>query len=161
MWDEITRLAAERITILLTTHYLEEADRLAERLVIVDRGRVIAEGSPEQLKAELHGDAVHVELAGDAGDAGDGTIATALEPLGDIREVVLDGRSLRARTDDGARAVPVLLQALDANGIAVDSVTIARPSLDDVYLRHTGRRFTDADREGETPQSTETQEVRA
>jgi ABC-2 type transport system ATP-binding protein len=160
MWEEITRLAQEqRITILLTTHYLEEADKLAQRLVIVDRGRVIAEGSPEQLKAELHGDAVFVELADEATD---GAVMSALGRLGDVRDVAMDGRRLRARTDDGARAVPVLLQALDAHGIQADSVTVARPSLDDVYLRHTGRRFTDADREGEAgPKITERQEVPA
>jgi ABC-2 type transport system ATP-binding protein len=146
MWDEIARLARDQhISILLTTHYLEEADHLAERLVIVDRGRVVAEGTPEQLKGELRGDAVQVELTdGQLDDR----LAGALERLGDVREVTVEGRTLRARTDDGARAVPVLLQALDSHGIRAASVTVARPSLDDVYLRHTGRRFTDADREG-------------
>jgi ABC-2 type transport system ATP-binding protein len=159
MWDEITRLAEEhRITILLTTHYLEEADNLAEHLVIVDRGRVVAEGTPEQLKGQLHGDAVHVELAEAETD---GRVAAALERLGDVRDVVVEGRTLHARTDDGARAVPVVLQALDAHGIRAASVTVARPSLDDVYLRHTGRRFTEADREGETPPVAEKQEARA
>jgi ABC-2 type transport system ATP-binding protein len=146
MWEEIARLARDQhISILLTTHYLEEADHLAERLVIVDRGRVVAEGTPEQLKGELRGDAVQVELTDGQRDA---RLAAALERLGDVREVTIEGRTLRARTDDGARAVPVLLQALDSHGIRAASVTVARPSLDDVYLRHTGRRFTDADREG-------------
>ncbi len=146
MWEEITRLAREqRITILLTTHYLEEADRLAERLVIVDRGTVVAEGTPEQLKGELRGDTLHVELADGHRD---GSVMGALERLGDVREVALDGRILRARTDDGARAVPVVLQALEAQGIRAASVTVSRPSLDDVYLRHTGRSFSEADREG-------------
>ncbi|HEX6230319.1 MAG TPA: ATP-binding cassette domain-containing protein, partial [Actinomycetota bacterium] len=143
MWQEITRLATERgLTILLTTHYLEEADRLAQRLVIVDRGRIVAEGTPHQLKGELKGDAVHVELA-DGGS--DGRVMSALRRLGDIRDVQVDGRSLRARADDGARAVPVVLQALEAHDIPVASVTVARPSLDDVYLRHTGRSFTEAE----------------
>ena len=146
MWEEITRLATERgLTILLTTHYLEEADRLAQRLVIVDRGRIVAEGTPHELKGELKGDAVHLELADGQTD---GRVISALERLGEIRDVQVDGRSLRARADDGARAVPLVLQALEAHEIPVASVTISRPSLDDVYLRHTGRSFQEAESEG-------------
>jgi ABC-2 type transport system ATP-binding protein len=140
MWAEIAHLsAAEGLTILLTTHYLEEADRLAGRLAIVDRGRVVAEGSPNELKGELRGDAIHVEL----GDPeADGRAAAALDRVPGVWEVAVEGRSLRARTGDGSAAVPAVLQALEAGGIRVASVTIARPSLDDVYLRHTGRSFT-------------------
>jgi ABC-2 type transport system ATP-binding protein len=140
MWAEIAHLsAAEGLTILLTTHYLEEADRLAGRLAIVDRGRVVAEGSPNELKGELRGDAIHVEL----GDPeADGRATGALDRVPGIWEVAVEGRSLRARTGDGSAAVPAVLQALEAGGIRVASVTIARPSLDDVYLRHTGRSFT-------------------
>jgi ABC-2 type transport system ATP-binding protein len=149
MWRLIEGLAAEQgVTVLLTTHYLEEADRLASRLAIVDRGRVVAEGSPEELKAELRGDAIQVELAG--GDP-DGAAGLALERLPGVAELALDGRQLRARVDDGARAVPGVLAALEATGLEVASVTVARPSLDDVYLRHTGRAFADADRNGAGP----------
>jgi ABC-2 type transport system ATP-binding protein len=144
MWTEIERLAGEEgLTILLTTHYLEEADRLARRMAIVDRGRVVAQGSPEELKSELHGDAVHIEL--DAIET-NGRVTAALADLNYVRDVVVDhGRLLHARTDNGARAVPVMLQALEAHGVPVVSVTVARPSLDDVYLKYTGRRFEDAD----------------
>ena len=140
MWAEIAHLSAgEGLTILLTTHYLEEADRLAGRLAIVDRGRVVAEGSPNELKGELRGDAIHVEL----GDPeADGRASAALDRVPGIWEVAVEGRSLRARTGDGSAAVPAVLQALEAGGVRVASVTIARPSLDDVYLRHTGRSFT-------------------
>ena len=140
MWAEIAHLSgAEGLTILLTTHYLEEADRLAGRLAIVDRGRVVAEGSPNELKGELRGDAIHVEL----GDPGaDGRAGAALDRVPGVWEVAVEGRSLRARTGDGSAAVPAVLQALEAGGIRVASVTIARPSLDDVYLRHTGRSLT-------------------
>jgi ABC-2 type transport system ATP-binding protein len=138
MWHEIQRLARdEGLSILLTTHYLEEADRLASDLAIVDRGRVVAGGSPERLKAELRGDAIHVEL----GFAAEGAVTAALEPLAGIRELVVDGTALRARADEGARAVPVVLAALEARGVDVASVTVSRPSLDDVYLRHAGRSF--------------------
>ncbi len=137
MWAEIAHLAAaEGLTILLTTHYLEEADRLAGRLAIVDRGRVVAEGSPNELKGELRGDAIQVELSDPAPD---GRAHAALDRVPGVWEVIVEGRSLRARTDDGSAAVPAVLQALEAGGVRVASVTIARPSLDDVYLRHTGR----------------------
>jgi ABC-2 type transport system ATP-binding protein len=145
MWDEIARLAnEEHLTILLTTHYLEEADELTKRLVIIDRGRIVAEGTPDELKGGMKGDAVHVELEQIGAD---GDVVRALETIGDIREVTVDGRMLRARSDDGARAVPVVLQALEARGVGVTSVTVSRPSLDDVYLEHTGRSFTDAESE--------------
>jgi ABC-2 type transport system ATP-binding protein len=141
MWHEIERLGRdEGITVLLTTHYLEEADRLAADLAIVDRGRVVASGSPDSLKRELRGDAVQVELDSELNGAREG-----LERLSGLREVTIDGRTLRARADDGARAVPAVLATLDSHGVAVASVTVARPSLDDVYLRYTGRTFGEAD----------------
>jgi ABC-2 type transport system ATP-binding protein len=143
MWKEISRLKEEEgLTILLTTHYLEEADQLASALAIVDRGRVVAQGAPEQLKASLEGDAVHVEL----GDVSvNGNVSSALAAVGGLREVQVDGRSLHARADDGARAVPAVLAALDSHAIPVASVTVARPSLDDVYLRFAGRSFAAAE----------------
>jgi ABC-2 type transport system ATP-binding protein len=145
MWAEIAHLSgAEGLTILLTTHYLEEADRLAGRLAIIDRGRVVAQGSPNELKGQLRGDAIQVEL-GDPET--NGRASAALHRVPGVWEVAIEGRSLRARTDDGSAAVPAVLQALEAGGVRVASVTIARPSLDDVYLRHTGRSFA---RSGET-----------
>ncbi len=148
MWTEIERLSGEEgLTILLTTHYLEEADRLAGQLAIVDEGKVVAQGSPEELKSELHGDAVHVELGESETD---GRVAAALAQIAEVHDVVVDeGRLLHARADNGARAVPVVLQALEAHGVSVASVTVARPSLDDVYLMHTGRRFEQADKAAE------------
>jgi ABC-2 type transport system ATP-binding protein len=138
MWQEIESLAGEHgVTVLLTTHYMEEADRLAARLAIVDQGEIVAEGSPDELKRELRGDSVHVELAA----AANGGARAALDRVQTIREIVFDGRSLHARSDDGARAVPGVLSALDAHGVPVASVTVARPSLEDVYLRHAGRTF--------------------
>ena len=138
MWAEIERLAREeRMTILLTTHYLEEADRLASQLAIVDRGRIVARGTPDELKAELEGDAVQVELSEDD----NGVARTALERIGGLGEVLVEGRRLHARAADGAAAIPAALAALDAVGVRAASVTLARPSLDDVYLRHAGRAY--------------------
>jgi ABC-2 type transport system ATP-binding protein len=139
MWAEIGRLSAdEQMTVLLTTHYLDEADHLADRLAIVDDGRVVVEGTPDELKSELLGDAVHVEVAEQA-MARDAQLA--LDRVLGLREITVDGATLRARADSGARAVPSVLGALDDAGIEVASVTVARPSLDDVYLRYAGRAF--------------------
>ncbi|WP_034277742.1 daunorubicin resistance protein DrrA family ABC transporter ATP-binding protein [Actinospica robiniae] len=143
MWEQIRALAWDQgLTILLTTHYLEEADELARSLAIVDQGRIVIEGSPDELKAELEGDAVSLELA--QGADPDKALAVAGAP-GRLTDVVVDGLLLRGRSGDGAGAVPALLAALEAVEITVASVTVARPSLDDVYLRHTGRSFTAAE----------------
>jgi ABC-2 type transport system ATP-binding protein len=152
LWEEIGRLSGEEgLTILLTTHYLEEADRLASRLAIIDRGRVVAEGTPEALKGELRGDAIQVELAETAAHGGpNGRVERALGTLEGVREVAVEGRLLRARVDSGATAVPVVLGALESAGVKVASVTVARPSLDDVYLRYAGRSFSQAESEADT-----------
>ncbi|WP_329341130.1 ATP-binding cassette domain-containing protein [Streptomyces sp. NBC_00663] len=142
MWDEIGRLAGEEgLTILLTTHYLEEADRLADRVAIVDRGRVVVEGTPDALKGELRGDAVHLELRATVGEAGRTLLKGALGGLPGVHEVLMDGRRASVRADDGADAMPALLGALERAGVGVAAATVARPSLDDVYLRYTGRRY--------------------
>jgi ABC-2 type transport system ATP-binding protein len=142
MWAEVSRLARlEHTTVLLTTHYLDEADQLADRLAIIDRGRVVAEGSPDDLKAELHGDRVVLEIQ----DPASGALAVErLTSIPSMTEIVQDGRSVRARTGEGASIVPVALRALEDAGIPVSSATLARPSLDDVYLRHAGRTYAEA-----------------
>ncbi len=145
MWGELERLAAEGdLTILLTTHYLEEADRLADRLAILSRGKVVVEGTPEELKQGLRGDSVTVEL-------GDGRATDAeavVRSLAVVHGATLDGRVLRTRVEDGGTAVPGILSALEGRGIPVASVTVSRPSLDDVYLHYTGRDFRREDEEG-------------
>jgi ABC-2 type transport system ATP-binding protein len=158
MWQEIERLTHEEgLTILLTTHYLEEADQLAASLAILDRGKVVATGSPEALKKELEGDTIHVELREDAPD---GTIRAALEGVAGIRQLDHDVSCLRARVEHGATAVPLVLQALESKGLAVDSVSVSRPSLDDVYMRYTGREFARADEEGARKQTPPGEEKR-
>ena len=146
MWEEVQRLAAqESLTILLTTHYLEEADQLADRLAIVSRGRIIVEGTPEELKRGLQGELVTVELQdGQAGDA-----IAVVERFEGARETAADGQQVRTRVPNGAQAIPALLSALEGAGIAVASVATSRPSLDDVYLHYTGREFSADDAEGQ------------
>jgi ABC-2 type transport system ATP-binding protein len=138
LWREIERLAGEELmTILLTTHYMDEADRLASRVAIVDRGRIVTEGTPAGLKRDLKGDAIQIELA----EAVGADARLALEGLAEIDEVTLEGHTLRALARDGAAAIPAVLAALEAGGVRATSVTVARPSLEEVYLRHAGRAF--------------------
>jgi ABC-2 type transport system ATP-binding protein len=145
MWEELERLAAaERLTILLTTHYLEEADRLAHRVAIVSRGRVVVEGLPEELKRELRGDAIAVELADGHTDRALSVVAA----LPDVFEALAEGGRVLARVERGAESVPGVLAALDAAGVPARSVTVSRPSLEDVYLHHTGRDFRADDAAG-------------
>ena len=143
LWAEIHRLATgDGVSVLLTTHYLDEADHVAQRVAIVDAGRLVIEGTPDQLKSQLHGDALSIQLDAAA------IVVDALRALssqtGRLRDVTSEGRTLHARVDDGARALPGVLAALDAAGVIVATVTVSRPSLDDVYLSHTGRSFSAA-----------------
>ncbi len=143
MWDEVSRLAAaESLTILLTTHYLEEADQLADRLAIVSQGKIVVEGTPLELKAGLQGDAVHVELDASAVEQA----KTVLAGVGARPEQVIDGRTVVTRVEHGGRALPGIISALEGAGISVESVSLSRPSLDDVYLHFTGRDFQSEDR---------------
>jgi ABC-2 type transport system ATP-binding protein len=107
-------------------------------VAIVDQGRIRVQGSPDSLKAELRGDTITLGLAG----APDGNAAIArVESVPGVVDVTLADGVLRARAEAGARAVPLILAALDQSGVDVASATVARPSLDDVYLRHVGRAF--------------------
>jgi ABC-2 type transport system ATP-binding protein len=145
MWVEVQRLAEqERLTILLTTHYLEEADQLADRLAIVSRGRVVVEGTPGELKSGLQGELVSVELQ-------DGQVENAraiVERVEGASQTLAEGQHVHTRVPNGAQAIPALLGALDEAGIPVVSVTTSRPSLDDVYLHYTGRDFASEDEAG-------------
>ncbi len=140
MWGEVERLARqESLTILLTTHYLEEADQLANRLAIVSRGQVVVEGTPTDLKRGLQGELVTVELSEADGRAGEAVGVVARFP--GARETNIEGLHVHTRVPNGAQAIPTLLASLDSAGIPVASVTTSRPSLDDVYLHYTGREF--------------------
>jgi ABC-2 type transport system ATP-binding protein len=143
MWTYIASLAAdEQMTIWITTHYMDEADTLTGHLAIVDRGHIVASGSPDELKREVSGDALHIDLIDHGSDA-----VAVLERIEGVGEIELDGRLLRARARDGAAALPAVLSALDGQQIGVASVKVARPSLDDVYLRFAGRAFEQAENE--------------
>ncbi|HKK08906.1 MAG TPA: DUF4162 domain-containing protein, partial [Gemmatimonadota bacterium] len=122
-----------------------EADRLSRRLAIVDHGRIVARGTPDELKARLQGDRVTVELAEGADPD---RAAEQLDALPASGEIVTEGRLLHVQVSNGARAVPGIVAALEDAGIEVAQVALARPSLDDVYLRATGQSFETADAAG-------------
>ncbi len=145
MWAEIRRLSgAEALTVVLTTHYMEEADRLADELLIVNDGRAVVQGTPEQLKLALHGDSVRVSLIEPDPDA----VRAAVSGLAGLRDVVVEasgvGGTLAARTDDASAAVGSVIAALDAAGIRYGQVAASHPTLDDVYLHFVGHTFGDA-----------------
>ncbi|MFD7903334.1 ATP-binding cassette domain-containing protein [Kitasatospora sp. NPDC059747] len=139
VWAEIKRLRSEGMTVVVTTHYLDEADALCDRVAIVDHGRVVAEGTPEALKREISGDVVLVGLA----DTTEGAAERAAEVLRTqpyLHRLELRGEDgLRLYLDDGAAAIPRLLRALDGAGVTPGTVQLQRPSLDDVFLARTGR----------------------
>ncbi len=135
LWEVVEALVGAGTTVLLTTQYLEEADRLASRLALIDHGRVIAGGTPAELKASLGGSALVVRLA-DAGQAA--TAAGALTGLGSGPVTVADG-TVRLPVDDPGAALSGLVRRLDAAGVTVRGVEIVEPTLDDVFLTLTGR----------------------
>jgi ABC-2 type transport system ATP-binding protein len=139
LWEQIRILRREHgITIVLTTHYLEEADQMAERVVIVDQGRVIAAGTADGLKAELAGDWIQVTTA-DTDGAG---IATRVaDQLPGAGEVTCDGQTVKVRIADAEAALPAYLRLLDRAAVTVVRAAVRRPSLDDVFINLTGRRI--------------------
>lgn len=136
-------------TVFLTTHYLDEADALCDRIFVIDEGRIVAEGSPDGLKRRVSGDVVTIEVAdaAQAERAGRLLCDGAGREAG-IREVSLAGQTLRLTVERGEVAMVVVMRSLDSAGLTLGSIAMARPSLDDVFLTLTGRSL----RDGETSQ---------
>jgi ABC-2 type transport system ATP-binding protein len=140
VWDEIRRLRADGLTVFVTTHYLEEADALCDRIAIIDHGEIVAEGTPDQLKHEISGDVLTVGVAGSADRA-----VELLSKLPFVRLVESPGADgLRLYVDDGGTAIPQVLRSLDGAGIEFDKIELQRPSLDDVFLAKTGRTLRES-----------------
>ncbi|MEV1131743.1 ATP-binding cassette domain-containing protein [Agromyces sp. NPDC049794] len=136
VWEAVREVAAAGTTVLLTTQYLDEADQLADRVSVMDRGHVVAEGTPVELKRRLGGDRVAAVLA-DAERLGDaaGIIART---AGAEASVDPDTRTVTVEVADGPRALAPIVRALDAEHLAVDDLTLRRPTLDEVFLHLTG-----------------------
>jgi ABC-2 type transport system ATP-binding protein len=148
VWEQVESLNRDDgITVFLTTQYLEEADRLAERLAIIDHGRIVAEGTPEQLKRSVGADVVTIEL----GDGQRDRARESLEGLDGMKEVREEGHGLTLFVADGSHAVPEVIRRLDRASVDVGPVSVHRPTLDEVFLRATGSRLEGAeeDRRGE------------
>ena len=147
IWQLLRQLVDEGTTVLLSSHYLEEVEALADQLAIIDAGRVIAEGSPDQLKQRLGGDRVTLRIR-EFSNADEATqVRALLEPLDGVRQVVVNrsqGFSLNLVIEGGA-VIDQLRQTLEAAGLPVFALAQSRPSLDDVYLQATGRTLMDAE----------------
>ena len=147
LWQHILQMreaATAPMTIVLTTHYLDEADSMAGRVVVVDHGEVIADDTAEALKANLAGDRIVITVDHQAG-AQTGDLATLVGRLPGAREVVADGSGVSARVADGPRALPELLRATEQAGITVATAQVHRPTLDDVFLTLTGRSLRETE----------------
>ncbi len=146
VWEEVRRINAAGTTVFLTTQYLEEADELCDRVAIIDAGRIVAEGTPEALKAQMGHDVVTLDL--------DGTDRAATESaLGDLpglERVVAESDRLALYLEDGSGSIAEIVRRLDRAGTSFGSIAVSRPSLDDVFLQATGRRLEGAESEKAT-----------
>src|ERR1035437_5001031 len=139
LWEEIRRLRESGTSVFLTTQYLEEADALCDCLAIIDHGRIVAEGSPDDLKREISGDVLTIGVNGN-GDQ----VVKLLSGQPFVREAELDDGLVRLYVDRGEEAVPQVLRLLDAKGLAPSTMDLHRPSLDDVFLKKTGRSLRES-----------------
>ncbi|HEX6620432.1 MAG TPA: ATP-binding cassette domain-containing protein [Solirubrobacteraceae bacterium] len=145
VWATIEGLVAEGTTVLLTTQYLDEADRLADRIAVIDRGRLIAEGTPDELKDRVGGERLEVHLADATAVA---TAVAALAPMAD-EPPVADGQTIRLPARRRSGTIVEAVRRLDEAGVAVDDLGLRRPTLDDVFLALTGHAAEAADDEEE------------
>lgn len=142
LWDEVRRLRDEGTTIFLTTHYLEEADALAGRLAIIDDGQIVAEGTSDALKRHIAGDVVTLGLVAQTGHLQDAHTLLRRQPF--VRELHISDGQIQLFVERGEESLPAILRVLDTANVSVQTIALARPTLDDVFLRQTGRSLRDA-----------------
>ena len=145
IWDEVRRINADGATVFLTTQYLEEADQLCDRLAIIDNGVIVAEGTPEQLKAEMGHDVVSVSVEGDDVAA----TQAALTGLTGLERVVTEPYGVALYVEDGPGSIAEIVRLLEREQIRLGPISVARPSLDDVFLNATGRRLEGQEQPGQ------------
>jgi ABC-2 type transport system ATP-binding protein len=143
LWDEVRQLRAGGTTVFLTTHYLDEADALADRLAIIDDGRIVVEGTPAALKRQIAGDVVTIGLETSNGHLRQAEQLLRSQPF--VRETHPGDGQLQLYVEEGEANLPAILRLLDSAGVRVQTVALARPTLDDVFLRQTGRSLRDVE----------------
>jgi ABC-2 type transport system ATP-binding protein len=141
VWDEVRRINGAGTTVFLTTQYMEEADKLCDRLAIIDAGEIVADGTPERLKAQMGHDVVTLAL--DGADAA--ATEAAIGDLPGLERVVPEPDQLALYVEDGAGSIAEIVRRLDRAGIQVGAIAVSRPTLDDVFLQATGRRLEGAE----------------
>jgi ABC-2 type transport system ATP-binding protein len=146
VWEEVRRINAQGTTVFLTTQYLEEADQLCDRVAIIDRGLIVSEGTPEELKSQLGHDVVSVALDG----ADIAATKAAIGELAGLERVVTERDTLALYLEDGPGSIAEIVRRLDGEQIRVGAISVARPSLDDVFLQATGRRLEGQEENQET-----------
>jgi ABC-2 type transport system ATP-binding protein len=149
LWDQIRQLRDDGTTVFLTTHYLDEADQLSDRLAIVDRGRVIAEGTPAQLKQRYSGDTIVITPVGPPDNLP--PLERDLAGIPFVRSTRIQDRSIRLAVTDATPSMAAVFAALADRGIGISAASLAQPSLDDVFLHETGRSLRDAGAPGSGP----------
>ncbi len=140
LWDEVRRLREQGTTIFLTTHYLDEADALADRLAIIDGGQIVSEGTPDSLKRQIGGDVIVLGVNGAKSQAM--ALLHAQPYVRDLRE---EDDQLHLTVEQGEEALPAVLRLMDGAGLPVSRLALHRPTLDDVFLRQTGRSLRETE----------------
>lgn len=143
LWDEVRRLRDSGTTVFLTTHYMDEADALADRLAIMDHGQIVAQGTPEELKRQIAGDVLTVGVTETNGALIRARDLLSAQPF--VRQAQTgDDNALRLVVEHGEEALPNVLRLLDGVGLSLKSVSLTRPSLDEVFLSKTGRSLRES-----------------
>jgi len=141
LWVQVKKLRDSGTTIFLTTHYLEEADALSDRLAIMDNGKIVAAGTPRDLKAQISGDGIIIKPLGN-GHSNE-TITKYMTDLAFVKEARIEGDAIHLYVHDGSKALPEIISMLEKRKIGVETVSLSQPSLDDVFLKQTGRSLRD------------------
>ncbi len=141
VWNYIKSLNEAGMTIFLTTQYMEEADRLCDRLCIVDHGKIVAQGTPASLKAEIGADVIQIALKSDGGKNVRDVAREALRRIPEVQEVQNQEAGVSVYAKNGPSLVPQIVRLLDDSGVAISQLTLSAPSLDDVFLKHTGHQM--------------------
>jgi ABC-2 type transport system ATP-binding protein len=141
LWEELEKISAAGTTMLLTTHYMEEADRLSSRLAIIDNGQIVVEGAPAELKRGVGADAVLLQLESPDGDGQLAEVRRLLEGVVAADAVARHPAGIALAVPNASAAIPELLRRLDRNGLPIAGLQMSQPSLDDVFLKYTGRRI--------------------